>query len=123
MFRFEGRHLAVVPTLNLFAEHEGDAAGAMIGPGAIVADTTTKLREHQQDHVVGVIVLAKVLHEGIDALGHGAPQITVAGVLAGVGVEGAVITVEDPAAQIGQMHLRDTLELPGNRGVGILHRR
>src|ERR1700680_2200504 len=28
MFRFEGRHLAVVPTLNLFAEHEGDAAGA-----------------------------------------------------------------------------------------------
>ena len=109
--------------LYLLAEHEGYAAGAMIGPRAVVADAATKLREHQQDHVVGVIVLAKILHEGIDAVGHGGPQIAVAGVLAGMGVEGAVVAVEDPAAQISQMSLRDSLELAGDRRVGILHRR
>ena len=42
-------------------------------------------------------------------------------VLAGMGIEAAVITVEDPAAEIGKMYLRDPLELAGDRGLGILH--
>ena len=39
-----------------------------------------------------------------------------------MGIEGAVITVEDPAAQIRQMSLRDALELAGDRRVWVLHR-
>ena len=100
----------------------------MIGPGAVVADAAPELREHKQDHVVGVIVLAKVLHEGVDPLGHRFPQNGVAPgapscVLAGMSVESAVIAIEDAGAQIGKMHLGDTLELTGDRRVGILHRR
>src|SRR6267142_7084799 len=33
-----GRHLAVMAAFDLLAEHEGDAAGAVIGAGTIVAD-------------------------------------------------------------------------------------
>ena len=46
--------------LDLIAEHEGNPAGAVIGPGAVVADAAPELREHQQDHVVGVIVRPEV---------------------------------------------------------------
>ena len=38
-------------TLDLLTEHEGDATGAVIRPGAVVADAAPKLREHEQDHI------------------------------------------------------------------------
>ena len=48
---------AVVAALDLVAEHEGRAGGAVIGAGAVVAHATAELREHQHDHVVGCVVL------------------------------------------------------------------
>src|ERR1700757_1926464 len=63
---FQRRHFAIMAALDLLAEHEGTPAGAVIGPGAIVADAAPEFREHQQNHVVGVIVFAKVLHKGAD---------------------------------------------------------
>ncbi len=108
---------------DLLAEHERDAAGAVIGPRAIIPNAAPELREHQQDDVVGVLVLAQVLHEGVDTLGHGGPQIAVSGILPGMRVKGAVVAVEDPGAQIGEMHLGDALQLPRDRGIRILHRR
>src|SRR6266403_1004910 len=68
--------------------------------------------------VVGVVVLAEVRHEGLETLAYGAPQLSVAGVLAGVGVEATVITVEDPATQIGEVYLGDPALLSGDRGIG-----
>src|SRR5580704_16760871 len=107
MLGLQGRHFSVMTALDLLAENEGDTAGAVIGSRAIVADTTAELREHQQDHVIGVVVFAQVLHERVDTLGYRAPQIAVAGVLAGMCVESAVIAVEDAAAQISEVSLRD----------------
>src|SRR5260370_16816412 len=101
---------------------EGDSSGAVQGPRAIVAEETAELREHQEDDVVGVLVLAQILHEGIDTLGHGGPQIAVSGVLPGMRVKGAVVAVEDPGAEVSEMHLGDALELPPDRGVAILPR-
>src|SRR5713226_5183006 len=69
-----------------------------------------------------MIVLSKICHEGIETLGHSAPQAAVAGILSGMGIEAAVIAVEDPATQIRQMHLGDTSQLAGDRGFRIFHR-
>src|SRR5208283_488654 len=74
MLGLQRRHFTVMATLDLLAEHKGDAAGAMIGSRAVVANATAELGEQQHDHIVGVVVLAKVLHEGVDALGHRGPQ-------------------------------------------------
>src|SRR5271170_4816987 len=98
MLGLQRRHFAVMSALDLLAEHKGYAAGAVVGPRAVVADATAELREQQHDHIVGVVMLAEILHEGIDALGHRRPQIAMAGVLPGMGVERAVIAVEDAAA-------------------------
>jgi len=73
----------------------------MIGPRAIVVDTTAKLGEQQHDDVVGLVVLAQVSKERLDAPGHRAPQIAVTGVLAGMRVEGAMVAIHDPAADLG----------------------
>src|SRR5579864_2883017 len=40
MLWLHGRHLAVMAAFDLLAKHEGDAAGAVIGARAIVADAT-----------------------------------------------------------------------------------
>ena len=42
-------------------------------------------------------------------------------VLAGVRVEAAVVAVEHARSEIGEVHLGDALQLPGDRGVRILH--
>ena len=87
--------------LDLLAEHKGNAAGAVIGAGAVVMDATAELREQQHDDVVGLVVLAQVGEERLDALGHGFPQHRMARALPGMGVEGAVVAVKDPAADLG----------------------
>ena len=46
-------HLAVMTTLDLVAEDEGHAGGAMIGAGAVVTHAPAELREYEDDHVVG----------------------------------------------------------------------
>src|SRR5438067_315075 len=123
MFRFQRRHLAEMPAFDLLAEHEGNAAGPVIGARPVVVDTTAELGEQQHDHVIGFVVLAQIGHERVDTLGHRLPQIAVPGVLAGMRVEGAVIAVEHPAANLGDVRLSDALEFAGNRSVGVLDRR
>src|SRR5438445_9778642 len=44
VFRLQGRHLAVMAALDLLAEHESDATGAVIGYAAVVADAAPELR-------------------------------------------------------------------------------
>src|SRR3954453_2758515 len=110
-------------TLDLFAEHEGNAAGAMIGTRAIVLHAPPEFREQQHDDILGLVVLAQIGHERLNALAHGAPQIAVTGVLPGMRVEGAVVAVEDAAADLGDMNLRDALQLAGDRRFRILHGR
>src|SRR5207249_8031573 len=107
-------------TFNLVTEDEGWPGRTVVRPRAVVVDAAAELREQQDDDIVGVVVLAEVGHEGLETLAHGAPQLSVARVLAGVGIEASVITVEDPATQIGEMHLGDPAELAGDRGVGVL---
>src|SRR3954468_14241497 len=110
-------------TLDLFAEHEGAPAGAVIGARAVVLHAPPKFREQQHDDIVGLVVLAQIGHERLNALAHGAPQIAVTGVLPGMRVEGAVVAVEDAAADLGDMHLRDALPLAGDRRGRIPPRR
>src|SRR6516165_6452871 len=110
-------------TLDLFAEHERDAAGAVIGTGAVVAHATAELGEQQHDDVVGMVVLAQIGPERLDALANGAPQKGVPRALPGMRIKGAVVAIEDAAADVGTVRLRDPLELTGDRGVRILHRR
>ncbi len=95
----------------------------MIGARAVVVDPAAELGEQQHDHVVGLIVLAQVGHERLDALAHGAPQIAVTRVLPGMRIEGAVVAVEDPGADVGDVNLRDALQFAGDRAVRVLHRR
>src|SRR6516165_9060438 len=42
VLRLARGHLAVVPALDLLAEHKGDAAGAVIGARAVVADAAAE---------------------------------------------------------------------------------
>src|SRR6516162_5447635 len=108
---------------DLLTEHERDAAGAVIGTGAVVVYATAELGEQQHDDVVGMVVLAQIRPERLDALANGAPQKAVPRVLPGMRVKGAVIAIEDAAPDVGTVRLRDPLELAGDRRVRVLHRR
>ena len=66
---------------------------------------------------------AQVGHEGVEALGDRRPQTAVQRGLPGMRVEAAVIAVEDPRAEIGEMHLGDALELAARSGVRDTARR
>jgi len=58
-----------MPAFDRLADHEGNAAGTMIGSRAVVVDTTAKLGEQQHDDIVGLFVLAQISKERLDALG------------------------------------------------------
>src|SRR6266478_1406584 len=114
----EGGIFAEVTPFDLVTEDESGPRRTVVGPRAVVVDAAAELREQQDDDVVGVVVLTQVSHEGLETLAHGAPQLSVARVLTRVGVEAPVITVEDPAAQIGEVHLGDPAQLAGDRSIG-----
>ena len=69
------------------------------------------------------VVLAQVGEERLDALGHRFPQHRMASTLPGMGIEGAVVAVKDPAADLADVRLGDALQFPGDRSVRVLHRR
>ena len=90
VFRFEGGIFAVMATFHLLTKDKDWPGCAVIGPGAIVVHAPTELREQEDDHIVGMIVLPQVCHEGIQTLAHRRPQVAMAWVLAGVGIEAAM---------------------------------
>src|SRR5262245_48962858 len=74
LLRLEGGVLAVVTTFDLVAEDEGRPGGAVVRPRAVVVDAAAKLREQQDDDVVGMVVLAEVGREGLEASAHVIPE-------------------------------------------------
>src|SRR2546427_2781581 len=74
VFGLEGGVLTIVTTLDPLTEHEGRPRGAVIRPRAVVVNSAAELREQQDYDIVGVIVRAKICHEGLEPLGHRAPQ-------------------------------------------------
>src|SRR5262249_46362698 len=52
--------------LHMLTHCEGDASRTVIGAGAVVSNTTAKLGEHEQHHVIAGLVLPQVVEEGLD---------------------------------------------------------
>ena len=104
-------------TFDLVTDHERHSGGTVIRAGSVVAHAAAELREHQHDDVVGRVVLPQVCHERVESFGHRGPQLGVQGVLSRVGVEAAVVAVEHPRAETGEMDLGDALQFAGDRGV------
>src|SRR6516162_1234708 len=109
--------------LDLLTKHERSAPSAVIGAGAVVVHTTAELREQQHDDVVGMLVLAQIGPERLDAFGDRLPQQAVSRVLPGMRVKGAVVAVEDPTTDVRAVRLCDALQFAGDRVVRVLHRR
>ena len=93
---------------------------AVVGAGAVVVGAASELGEEQHYHVVRGVVLSEVIEETLDGFGDVLPELVVHTGLVGVGVEGAVVAVEDAGAEPGLVNLRDSLELGGDGGVRIL---
>src|SRR5215831_15427190 len=70
LFRFERWILTVVTTFDLVTNDEGWSGCTVVRPRPVVVDAPAELREQQDDDVVGVVVLAKVRRESLEALGH-----------------------------------------------------
>ena len=116
----QGRISAVMAALDLVADHEGRAAGAVVGAGAVVLDAAAELGEQHHDQVVTGVMLGQVIEEVADGGGHVGPQLGVHRRLVEVGVEAAVLRVEQLGAQVGQIDLRDVPQVLGDGGVSIL---
>ena len=71
----------------------------------------------------GSVMLPEVGHERVKAFRHVGPQLGVQRVLPGMAVEAAMVAVEYPRAEVGQMDLSDTAQLAGDRGVRDTSRR
>ncbi len=98
-----GRIFAVEAALNRFAQYEGRAGRAVVGAGTIIPHPAPELREHDHYHVIVGIVFLQVGEEIADPGANIVPQAGVHPRLIGVGIEAAVVAVEDAGAQIGQM--------------------
>ena len=95
----------------------------MIAAGAVVLDAPAKLGEYQDHGVVLPAVLFQVGHEIPDGAGDLVPQLCVGCQLAGMGVEAAVLGVEDTGSQVGEHHLGHVFHGLG-QGIGrVLNRR
>ena len=60
---FQGRVLAVEAALDVVAEDEGHAAGAVVGAGAVVHGPPPEFRVEEQCDVVALTQLPDVGHE------------------------------------------------------------
>src|ERR1700722_9530349 len=101
--------------LDLVAEHERRAGGAVIGARPVVAHAAAELREHQDDHVVRMILLPQVGHERFKTLIDSGPKVLMKRSLTRVRVEAAVVAVEHAGAKVGAMRLSDTLQFAADR--------
>ena len=107
----------------MLAHRESNTASAVVGTGAVVADSAAKLGEHQQDYVVTGVVVPQVGDKGLHVVRHITPQAGVEHRLVGVGVKAVVRRrgVENPAAELGQVGLGNVLHILADRGGGVLH--
>ena len=72
-FRWMGRIGPVHAALDLFADDERAAAGAVVSAGAVVADPAAELGEDHHNNVVSGIMLTQVVEEIGDGPGYLAP--------------------------------------------------
>ena len=77
-------------------------AGAVVGAGTVVLNPASELGEHEHQHVVRRVVLPKIGVKVPDPLGELPQQHRLGGHLVGVGVETALLSVEDTGPQIRQ---------------------
>ena len=115
--------LGVEAALDVLAEDEGSAPGAVVGAAAVVPDAAPELGEHQDGHVVRGVVLAQVLGEGGQRPGQLAEEPVVAGQLLGVVVVAPLLGVEDARPQPGGVHPGDVPQAAGDGAGAVLHRR
>ena len=119
--RLDGRVVAIETAVHLSADHERSSARTVVGAGAVVLDATSKLGEDEDGDVVLTPMLAEVVVEVADSARHFVPELGMADYLTGVGVEAAVLGVEDAGAEVCEQHLGDTLETLGYRVGGVFH--
>ena len=91
----------------------------MVGAGAVVLDAPAELGEHQDDGVLVLAVLFQVVHEVGYGYGDFAPQLGVGREFVGVGVEAAVLGVEDARSDVGEHDLGYVLHVLGYGVVGV----
>ena len=120
--RLQGGVLAVEAALDLFADDEGHAAGAVVGAGAVVHGAASELGVEQRYDVVADVVVAQVGHEGVNVAGHVVQQVGLAHGLVGVGVEDVVggRREEHAGAQVGVMHLYHVAHVPADVAQQVL---
>ena len=91
----------------------------MVGAAAVVFDSPAEFGEHKHGDVVFAPVFAEVVVEVANRARHFVPQLGVADYLAGVGVEAAVLGVEDARPEVGEQRLRHALEALRYRVGGV----
>jgi hypothetical protein len=120
---FQRRILAVHAAFYHIADDEGNAAGAVVGAGAVVMDPAAKLGKDQQQHVIGGVMLLQVLVEIGDGVGGVPPQLGMGRQLSGMSVEAVVRGggVQNSGPKAGQMHLSDVLHVLSHYIAAVLY--
>ena len=121
VFFGQGRVLSVEAAVDLVADDEGGAAGAVVGAGAVVADAPAEFRPDEYDGVVGDAVFVEVGHEVADRAGDLVPEAALHLDFVAVGVEAAVLGVVDAGAEVGGHYLGGVFEGLGDGVGGVFH--
>ena len=106
----DARELAVHTALDLRAEHEDTAAGAVVGAGTVVPHAAAELGEQHHDHVVIAIVSLDVVPEVRDCPRQVGPELLEDRLLIRVRIEADQLRVEDASAEVGAVDRGDVFE-------------
>src|SRR5215813_3529370 len=98
----QGRVLGIQPTGNSRAKDESAATRTVIRTTAVIPDAPSELGEHQDDDLIGGIVLFQVLHKRLQGTGEFPDQPWMRRDLAGMCVIAPVLGVENARTQPGQ---------------------
>src|SRR5262245_35956012 len=117
----QGRILAVQTTFHRIADHKGHATRAVVRSGAVLLHAAAELGEHEDHHLLVGLMLLQIVVEGADSAGYIIPQFGEGDILVSVGIEGARVHtgVQNPGAEVRQMHLRDVLQ-PLRKEVAVV---
>ena len=93
----------------------------MVCARTVLLHAAAELSEHEDHHLLIGMVLLQIMVEGTDSAGYIIPQFGEGDVLVGVGIEGAWVHtgVQNPGAEVRQMHLGDVLQ-PLRKEVAVV---